>query len=184
MLSCLSSLKTIVSFKKLNNIFLSFSESGKSELKKCFHSYYIILCIDMDSRLTTTRLVLAVVSTSLEEVAIWVIWRWLLPEFGVNLPVAVLITVMAVWAALGTWLFVFTTRALQKQAAVGLPSMVGAVGKVASQMAPEGLVRIRGELWGATSDEGSIEAGEDVVVVSEHGLKLFVRKIDVNRTTR
>jgi membrane-bound ClpP family serine protease len=137
----------------------------------------------MDSRLTTARLVLAIVSTSLEEVAIWVIWRWLLPEFGVKLPVAVLIGVMAVWAAFGTWLFIFTTRALKRQAAVGLPSMVGAVGKVARRLAPEGLVKIRGELWGAKSNEGNIEVGEEVVVVSEHGLKLFVRKASGDRTT-
>jgi membrane-bound ClpP family serine protease len=138
----------------------------------------------MNSRLTRARLVLAVVSTALEELAIWVVWRWLLPEFGIKLSVAVLIGIMAAWAAFGTWLFIFTTRALQKQAAVGLPSMVGAVGKVASRLAPEGLVRIRGELWAAASNEGNIEAGEGVVVVSERGLKLFVRKIDVNRTIR
>ncbi len=129
-------------------------------------------------------MVLAIISTSLEEVAIWVIWRWLLPEFGVNLPVAVLVGIMVAWAALGTWLFVFTTRALQKQASVGLPSMVGAVGRVANRLAPEGLVRIRGELWAAASNGGDIEVGEDVVVVSEQGLKLSVRKIDVQRTTR
>lgn len=135
----------------------------------------------MDGRLTKARLVMAIVSTSLEEVAIWVIWRWLLPEFGVNLPVAVLITVMAIWAAFGTWLFILTTWALKKQAAVGLPSMVGAVGKVSSRLAPEGLVKIRGELWGAMSNEGNIEAGENIVVVSEDGLKLFVRKVNVIR---
>ena len=138
----------------------------------------------MDSRITKARLALAVVSTSLEEAALWVIWRWLLPDFGIKLPVAVLIVVMIVWAAFGTWLFIFTTRVLKKQAAVGLPSMVGAVGKVASRLAPEGLVRIRGELWGAKSNEGNIEAGEAVVVVSEQGLKLFVRKVNVNRSTR
>lgn len=131
--------------------------------------------------MTKARLVMAIVSTSLEEVAIWVIWRWLLPEFGVNLPVAVLITVMAIWAAFGTWLFILTTWALKKQAAVGLPSMVGAVGKVSSRLAPEGLVKIRGELWGAMSNEGNIEAGENIVVVSEDGLKLFVRKVNVIR---
>jgi membrane-bound ClpP family serine protease len=130
----------------------------------------------MRTRLTTTRLVLAVISTSLEELAIWVIWRWLLPEFGVNLPVAVLISIMIAWGAFSIWLFVFTTRVLRRQAEVGLPSMVGAAGKAASRLSPEGLVRIRGELWGATSNEGVIETGEEVVVVGERGLKLLVKK--------
>ena len=134
--------------------------------------------------MTLVRLVLAVISTALEEVAIWVIWRWLLPEFDIKLPVSVLVGVMIAWAVFGTWLFIFTTRALKKQAAVGLPSMVGAVGKVSSRLAPEGLVRIRGELWSATSNEGDVEVGEDIIVMSEQGLKLFVRRRSTERTTR
>jgi membrane-bound ClpP family serine protease len=140
-----------------------------------------ILRTIMHSRLTTARLILAIVSTALEETAIWVIWRWLLPEFNVSLPVVVLIGVMIAWLAFSVWLFTFTTRTLKKQAEVGLPSMVGASGRAASRLSPEGLVRIRGELWDATSNEGDIEADEDVVVVSEHGLKLSVRK--TNGTT-
>lgn len=130
----------------------------------------------MNTHLTLARLALAVLSTALEEAAIWVIWRWLLPGFGVELSVTVLIVVMVAWAAFGTWLFIFTTRALKRQAAVGLPSLVGAAGKVASRLAPEGLVRIKGELWSATSDEGDIEVGEAIVVVGEQGLKLSVRR--------
>jgi membrane-bound serine protease (ClpP class) len=83
---------------------------------------------------------------------------------------------MIAWGAFSIWLFVFTTRVLRKQAEVGLPSMVGAAGRVASRLSPEGLVRIRGELWGATSNEGDIETGEEVVVVGEHGLKLLVKR--------
>lgn len=136
-------------------------------------------------KLTRARLILAIISTSLEEVAIYVIWRWLLPEFGIELPVQVLIGVMAAWAAFGIWLFVFTTRTLRKQVPVGLPSMVGTRGRIASRLAPEGMVRIKGELWGATSaEEGNIDAGEDVVVVSEDGLKLFVRRVGDSKAKR
>ena len=132
--------------------------------------------------MTAARLVLAIVSTSLEEVAIVAIWRWLLPEFGIILPLSVLIGVMVAWAAFGTWLFIFTTRTLKKQTVVGLPTMVGSKGKVASPLMPEGLVRIRGELWGATSDEGDIDENETVEVVGEDGLKLVVRKSGGKKT--
>jgi membrane-bound serine protease (ClpP class) len=134
----------------------------------------------MRGRLTTARLIIAVVSTSAEEVAIWVIWRWLLPDFGINLPVGVLVGIMVVWAAFCTWLFIFTTVVLHKQKPVGLPSMVGAVGKVARRLSPSGQVSIRGELWQATSNKGDIEVGEEIVVVGESGLKLLVRKAGVN----
>jgi membrane-bound ClpP family serine protease len=130
----------------------------------------------MRSRLTSTRLVLAIISTSLEETAIWVIWRWLLPEFGVNLPVGALVGIMIAWGIFSIWLFIFTTRVLKKQTQVGLPSLVGASGRAASRLSPEGMVRVRGELWGATSNEGDIETGEEVVVVGERGLKLLVKR--------
>ena len=134
--------------------------------------------------MTTARLILAIVSTSLEEVAIVVIWRWLLPEFGIRLTLPVLIGVMVAWAAFSVSLFVFTTRVLKKQAVVGLPTMVGSKGKVASILAPEGLVRIRGELWGATSAEGNLDTGEEIEVVGEDGLKLVVRKIVTKKSIR
>ena len=130
----------------------------------------------MNKRLTQTRLVLAIISTAAEEVAIWAIWRWLLPELGINLHVYVLIGVLVAWAVFGTWLFIFTTRTLKKQVTVGLPSMIGAAGKAAVKLAPEGMVKIKGELWSARSDEGNIDAGEGVVVIGEDGLKLLVRK--------
>jgi membrane-bound ClpP family serine protease len=138
----------------------------------------------MANRYTTPRLILAIISTSFEELAIYVIWRWLLPEFDIHFPLAVLIGVMVAWAAFGVWLFIFTTRTLKKQTMVGLPSMVGSVGKVASRLAPEGLVRIRSELWGAVSDEGDIESGEEVLVTKEDGLKLFVRRVGDTGTKR
>ena len=128
-------------------------------------------------KMTTARLILAIVSTALEEVAIYVIWRWLLPEFDIELPLAVLITVMVAWALFAAALFVFTTRTLKRQAVVGLPTMIGSKGKVASSIAPSGFVRIRGELWEATSIEGNLDKGDEVEVVGEDGLKLVVRKV-------
>ena len=127
-------------------------------------------------KLTRARLVLALISTPCEEVVIYAIWRWLLPQFGVYLPVPVLIGVMIAWLAFSIWLFAFTTWTLRKQVPVGLPSMVGSTGKVTDKLSPEGMVRIKSEFWGAISLEGDIDIGEDVTVVSEDGLKLTVRR--------
>ena len=132
--------------------------------------------------MTTARLILAIVSTTLEEGAIVVIWRWLLPEFGIELSLAVLIGMMVAWAAFSVTLFVFTTRVLKRQTVVGLPTMIGGRGKVASSLVPEGLVRIKGELWGATSATGNINVGEEVEVVGEDGLKLVVRKVSTSKS--
>jgi membrane-bound serine protease (ClpP class) len=122
------------------------------------------------------RLIMAVVSTALEEAAIWALWRFLLPEFDINLHVGILVGVMAAWGIFSIWLFLFTTRALKKQTTVGLPSMVGAKGKAAGSLNPEGMVKIRGELWSAVAEQGNIAAGEEIIVTGENGLKLLVRK--------
>ena len=137
----------------------------------------IIKSSDM-RKLTRARLALAIISTPCEEVAIYAIWRWLLPALDIYLPVPVLIGVMAAWLAFSIWLFAFTTWTLGKQVPVGLPSMVGSRGKVTDRLSPEGMVRIKSELWGAISSEGDIDIGEEVIVESEDGLKLSVRRSD------
>lgn len=139
----------------------------------------------MDNRrLTTHRLILAVISTAAEEFLIYAIWRWLLPEWDINWPVAALIAVMVGWGIFSISLFIFTTKTLKRQVTIGLPSMVGAVGKAASPLVPEGLVRIKSELWVATADTGDIKKGENIEVVGEEGLRLVVRRAGVNETKR
>ncbi len=55
----------------------------------------------MDRGMTAGRLVVAVVTTSAEEAALYIIWRLLLP----GVPVAALAAVMAVWLGFCVWLF-------------------------------------------------------------------------------
>jgi len=130
----------------------------------------------VDKNLTIGRLISSIISISVEEAAIYAVWRWLLPELNIRLPVAVLVIVMAAWLAFSVWLFIFTTRYLQRQPTAGLPSMVGTTGRAAGPLAPGGMVRIRGELWGATSIDGDIKGGEGIVVAGQEGLKLKVRR--------
>ncbi len=73
--------------------------------------------------------------------------------------------------------FYFTTNVLNKQTEAGLTSMVGVTGEAASALDLEGQVRIKGELWQAVSEEGKIEAGEEVIVAAERGLKLTIRRV-------
>ncbi len=54
--------------------------------------------------------------------------------------------------------------------------MIGSKGKASSLIAPEGYVRIKGELWEAKSAGDEIDIGEVVMVVGQDGLKLIVRK--------
>jgi membrane-bound ClpP family serine protease len=122
-----------------------------------------------------TRLILAIISTSAEETAIWLVWRWVLPVLGIVLPAAWLVVIMAGWAIISVIIFVSGTRILRKEPLAGV-LMVGSKGKVTSLLAPEGFVKIKSELWAAESEDGQLEVGAEVLVTKQEGLKLIVRK--------
>jgi membrane-bound serine protease (ClpP class) len=128
----------------------------------------------VNKRLTRARLALAIFTTTLEEIAIYCICRWVLPEFDIRLPVAAVVGIMVAWGIFSVSLFVLTSNVLRKQIPTGLPSMVGTRGRVTSALSPEGMVRIKGELWVAKSKAGPIKVGEEIEVVEEDGLNLVV----------
>ena len=132
----------------------------------------------------TPRLILAIVSTILEEIALVVLWKWGLPQLGIQVPLYVLIVVMSAWAIYAVTTFCIVTRTINRKVLVGLPSMVGSRGKVASPLALEGLVRIKSELWSAKSLDDNIDKGEKITVVGQDGLKLIVRKDDTDKPKR
>ncbi len=122
------------------------------------------------------RLLLAVVSTLVQEAALVVVWYWGLPELGIFLPLYVLLVVMVVWAVYAVGVFWVVTQTIKRKAVVGLPDMVGSRGKAVNRLDPVGLVKISSELWGAESVEGGIEIGEEVTVIRQDSLKVFVRR--------
>ena len=124
----------------------------------------------------TGRLIIAVITTLIEEAALVAIFLWGLPQVGVNLHIGVLITLMVALAAYSVTTYRLGSRALRKKPVVGLPDMVGARGKTVSDLSPEGVVRIKGELWDSKADGRRINAGVWVTVVGQEGLKLIVRR--------
>jgi len=124
------------------------------------------------------RLIFTIVSTILEEAAIVAIGLWGLPSIGVDIPWPGLIAVMLVWLGWAVFTYQLGSRALRQKPLVSLPSMVGSKGTTVSLLDPDGLVKIKGELWGARSAAGAIEKGQEVVVVAQKGLKLMVRTKD------
>ncbi len=119
---------------------------------------------------------MAILSTLLEEAALAAIVLWGLPQLGIHLPLAVLIILMAVLAAYAVITYRLGSQALRRKPVAGLSDMVGSQGRVVSPLDPEGLVRIKGELWKSKSAGRRIEVGEEVTVVGQEGLKLIVRR--------
>lgn len=122
----------------------------------------------------TARLIFTIVSTILEEAALVVIVLWGLPRIGVQIPLWGLIVLMVAWGAYSIFTYRLGSRALRRKQVVGLPDMVGSKGEVVSPLTPEGMVRIKGELWIAKSASGEMKPGEAVIVVEQDRLKLVV----------
>ena len=124
----------------------------------------------------TGRLIIAIISTLLEEAALVVIVLLGLPRLGIHIPLPGLIALMVLWLAWSVIIYRMGSVALRKKPIISLPDMVGSRGKVVSPLVPEGLVRIKAELWMAKSAGGEIDVGAKVIVVEQDGLKLVVRK--------
>ena len=126
----------------------------------------------------TGLLVWHIISGVFEQAAVAVVVLWGLPQIGINIPIWALVSVMVAMAAYAVFSHGKAVRALKTKPMAGLPDMVGTQGEVASALAPEGLVKIRGELWAAEAASGRIMAGQPVTVVKQDGLKLTVRLSD------
>src|SRR5229473_2458293 len=91
---------------------------------------------------------------------------------GVN-PIAVLAA-----AIFTTGFFVFFIRkvwaARRRPVTTGSEALVGSKGEVREDLAPEGLVFVRGALWKAVASNGPIHVGAPVRVVGRRGLQLQV----------
>ncbi len=129
----------------------------------------------IDSEMSA-RLIWAIVSTLLEEVALVAIVLFGLPEWGIEVPLGVLIAVMVAWAVLAVIFYRVGSRALRRKPVVGLLTMIGGKGKVVSPLDPEGVIKINGELWRAKSAIGKIDVGQEVIVKDQDGTKLIVVK--------
>ena len=124
------------------------------------------------------RLIVAVVTTLLDEALILFLILWGLPRLGVDLPLYAMVIIGLLWTAFAVFLYISGTKALRRKPVTGLTDMTGSRGIVVKELRPEGMVKINGELWAARSIYGeTIPKGERIVVENQAGLKLTVRKV-------
>jgi membrane protein implicated in regulation of membrane protease activity len=129
--------------------------------------------------MVTPRLIYAIISILVEEAAIVVIALVGLPQLGIKIPLGVLIAVMVVFAIFSVFLYQAGSRALRRKP-IALSAMIGTKGKAVNPLTPAGLIKIKDELWEAESIDGKIGIGEEVLVIGQDGLKLMVRKANMD----
>jgi membrane-bound serine protease (ClpP class) len=76
--------------------------------------------------------------------------------------------------------------AQRRAPATGMRSLIGRTGHAATPLAPEGQVRLRGEIWNALAAGDDVPCGEVVRVVRVEGRRLIVEKAEAiaSRSTR
>jgi membrane protein implicated in regulation of membrane protease activity len=115
------------------------------------------------------------ITTLLEEAALAAVVLWLLPMFGINIPLWGLILMIA---ALGAYAWVnyrLGRKALDKKPIIS-PD-VGSRGQTTTPISPTGYVRVNGELWRALSSS-TINADEEIVVVGMKEMTLLVSSVE------
>ena len=117
--------------------------------------------------------VYSIITVLLEEAGLAIAIIWLLPEFGIEISLWVLVLLMV---ALGAWSFIayrLGKKALDKEAPSPTQAMVGCKGIATMPLDTEGIIQIRGELWKARASS-AIDKDKEVVVVGIEGLTLLV----------
>lgn len=69
-------------------------------------------------------------------------------------------------------------KAIRQPHATGMGSMVGETGVVVSPLTPEGMIKVRGEIWRARSQGGDLPKDQAVEIVAAEGLTLIVRPVE------
>lgn len=95
---------------------------------------------------------------------------------GIGISISLIVTTALVFAALVALLVTAVVRGQKRAVTTGSEGLIGRMGTARSDLLPEGLVFVEGELWRAVSEEGTIKAGEKVVITAMEGLNLRVRR--------
>jgi membrane-bound serine protease (ClpP class) len=90
--------------------------------------------------------------------------------------VRVILPVVVVSAAFFLFALTMVLRAQRRRPTTGKEGLIGSTGVATTDLDPEGVVEIRGELWSAIA-ERKIKAGERVRVQEVEGMKVKVAKI-------
>jgi len=107
---------------------------------------------------------------------------WLLPLWGINIPIWGLILIFIAFLCYEILTFRLGRRALEREPAIWSKAIVGCCGKATTPLTPYGYVQVQGELWRALSSDTDINEGDDIIVVELDRLTLRVAPLLGTRT--
>lgn len=117
----------------------------------------------------------SIVTTLIEEAAIAAILLWVLPLFGIHIPLWGILLIMIGFGIFSYVSYLIGHPTISYKEVNAPESIVGREGIVESELNPDGYVRVAGELWKANAGGLNIAKGTSVIVTGIKGLKLTVR---------
>ena len=120
--------------------------------------------------------VYSIISSIVEEAGIAVLLMVVLPVFGINIPLWGIIAILTAFAVFSYVSYRLGHPTVLLEGVTSPESIVGSEGIVQQDLAPEGYVQVRGELWKASSTAGGLKKGEEVIITGIDGLKLTVTR--------
>ena len=106
---------------------------------------------------------------------------WLLPLWGINIPIWGLSLLIIAFIIYEIVTFRLGRRALERKPVIWRGAIVGCCGKATTPLTPKGYVQVNGELWRAISSGTNINEGDDIVVVEMDRLILCVSPLSETR---
>jgi membrane protein implicated in regulation of membrane protease activity len=114
------------------------------------------------------------ITSVIEEAVLVAVLLWVLPLFGIRIPIWLLIGLVLAWAGWSYLTYRLGQSAIGKTPAVGSETMIGTICQTTTPLCPVGYVQVGTELWRACSVCGDIGAGAELVIIGIKGLTLFV----------
>ena len=115
-----------------------------------------------------------IVTGLLKGAALAAIVLWLLPLWGINIPLWGFISIVIAFLIYEIVTFRLGKRALDRKPVIWAKAVVGCCGKATTPLTPYGYVQVKGELWRALSSDEIIDKGDDIVVLEMDRLTLRV----------
>ena len=121
------------------------------------------------------RIIITILLSLADDAIIFVIVLIVLPRLGIAVPI---------WAIALLAVFFFANilvgyYGLRKNPQQGFENMIGKSGVTVEPIGRKGTIRINRELWFAmTTGKDKIEAGTEITVIGQSGLKLIVKPLE------
>jgi len=117
----------------------------------------------------------SLISTAIEELALAALLLWVMPAFGVQVPVWGVVAVLACFTVYACVMYRIGHPTVLYGDVTGPEAIVGSIGTVET-IQPEIFIKVQGELWKASCPDGELKVGEEVTVTDIEGLSLTVSR--------